>query len=106
MEAELSSLGASLKVPSVQELVKGPLTAVPPRYVRPKQEIAASSPQSVPVIDFQRLLSEESMEAELHKLDSGCKEWGFFQVCSCVSFACKILTPALKRVFLLIKYDR
>nr|CAN61067.1 hypothetical protein VITISV_038999 [Vitis vinifera] len=35
MESGLSSLGSSLLVPCVQELVKEPLTAVPHRYLRP-----------------------------------------------------------------------
>ena len=74
-------LGASLVVPSVQELAKQPMTRVPERYVRPNQDPpivsnTTSLPQ-VPVIDLNKLLSEDS--TELEKLDHACKEWGFFQ---------------------------
>ena len=69
----------------VQELAKKPFTSVPPRYVHPDQDppiisLDSSSPQ-VPVIDMQRLLSEDFMDSELQKLDQACREWGFFQVC-------------------------
>lgn len=86
MDPEQSSLGSSMRVPCVQELVKEPLTAVPPRYMRPDQDpplisnTTPSQPRSVPVIDFQRLLSEDFMESELQRMDSACKEWGFFQL--------------------------
>ncbi|TXG47781.1 hypothetical protein EZV62_027075 [Acer yangbiense] len=76
----------TLAVPFVQELVKKPLTSVPPRYVHPDQDppiisLDSSSPQ-VPVIDMQRLLSEDFMDSELQKLDQACREWGFFPVSS------------------------
>ncbi|KAK0579001.1 hypothetical protein LWI29_019533 [Acer saccharum] len=71
-------------VPFVQELAKKPFTSVPPRYVHPDQDppiisLDSSSPQ-VPVIDMQRLLSEDFMDSELQKLDQACREWGFFQL--------------------------
>ncbi|KAK0579356.1 hypothetical protein LWI29_025075 [Acer saccharum] len=74
----------TLAVPFVQELVKKPLTSVPPRYVHHDQDppiisLDSSSPQ-VPVIDMQRLLSEDFMDSELQKLDQACREWGFFQL--------------------------
>ncbi|KAJ0082916.1 hypothetical protein Patl1_10085 [Pistacia atlantica] len=75
---------SSLPVPSVQELVKEPLTTVPPRYVRPHQDPpfvsnATSLPQ-VPVIDLKKLLSRDLTDSELDKLHRACKEWGFFQL--------------------------
>ncbi|KAK0580093.1 hypothetical protein LWI29_036172 [Acer saccharum] len=84
METKAISLGRTLAVPFVQELVKKPLTSVPPRYVHPVQvpliiSLDSCSPQ-VPVIDMQRLLSEDFMDTELQKLDQACREWGFFQL--------------------------
>ncbi|WJX52869.1 hypothetical protein P8452_38933 [Trifolium repens] len=76
----------SILVPSVQELVKEPLTQVPDRYVLPDQETVVLSnnislPQ-VPVIDFSKLLSQDlNLKGhELEKLHYACKEWGFFQL--------------------------
>ncbi|KAK1556384.1 hypothetical protein Q3G72_004043 [Acer saccharum] len=71
-------------VPYVQELAKKPFTSVPPRYVYPVQDLPiisldSSSPQ-VPVIDMQRLYSDDFMDSELQKLDQACREWGFFQL--------------------------
>ncbi|GLU14726.1 hypothetical protein SLE2022_312790 [Rubroshorea leprosula] len=75
----------SLPVPCVQELAKEPLTTIPPRYIRPdlqQQPILSDDGLvlEIPIIDMQSLLSEESMEAELTKLDFACREWGFFQL--------------------------
>lgn len=83
MDSEIGkNLGTSLVVPSVQELAKQPMTKVPERYLRPIQEQPRLSnthslPQ-VPVINLQKLLSEDA--TELEKLDCAGKEWGFFQV--------------------------
>lgn len=83
MDSEMiKKLGTSLTVPSVQELAKQHITEVPERYVRPNQDPpvvsnTTSLPQ-VPVIDLNRLLSEDG--TELEKLDHACKQWGFFQV--------------------------
>ena len=83
MDAEMPKLGSSLPVPSVQELVKQPMSKVPERYIRPNQvppvvSNTTSLPQ-IPVVDMGKLLSEDA--TELEKLDHACKEWGFFQVC-------------------------
>ena len=71
----------SLLVPSVQELTKNKIEAIPSRYCRPDHEdliiSEADGLPELPVIDMQSLLSEES---ELAKLHLACKEWGFFQV--------------------------
>ena len=71
--------GTSLLVPSVQELAKEKLSAVPPRYIQ-HEDLVISDADHVPVIDMQRLLSTESGTSELAKLHHACKEWGFFQV--------------------------
>ncbi|XP_020237176.1 protein SRG1 [Cajanus cajan] len=83
MDPEMvKNLGSSLLVPSVQELAKQGITKVPERYLHPNQEPSfvydtASLPQ-VPVVDLNKLLSEDA--TELEKLDHACKEWGFFQL--------------------------
>ncbi|KAK4859075.1 hypothetical protein QYF36_026404 [Acer negundo] len=84
METKAISFGRTLAVPFVQELAKKGLTSVPPRYVHHDQDppiisLDSCSPQ-VPVIDMQRLLSEDFMDSELQKLDQACREWGFFQL--------------------------
>ncbi|WJX57960.1 hypothetical protein P8452_43464 [Trifolium repens] len=86
MDSEIiKKLGTSLTVPSVQELVKQPITKVPERYVQQNQDpphvvssIISLLPE-VPVIDLNKLLSEED-GTELEKLYHACKEWGFFQL--------------------------
>ncbi|KNA18039.1 hypothetical protein SOVF_074430, partial [Spinacia oleracea] len=81
--SEVVNFGKSLLVPSVQELVKESITQIPSRYVRETNDahpVDQSSPLSVPVIDLQRLLLCDSINSELDKLHSACKEWGFFQV--------------------------
>ncbi|CAH2041882.1 unnamed protein product [Thlaspi arvense] len=83
-EAQFTSIGSSLQVPSVQELAKRPMITIPPQYVRDDQDPLiisdTSSSPDIPVIDLQGLLSSDSMNSELEKLHSACKEWGFFQV--------------------------
>ncbi|XP_022717387.1 protein SRG1-like [Durio zibethinus] len=84
METKVVKIGSSLLVPSVQELVKNPITTIPSRYLRPDQgnqivSDAGSMPE-IPVIDMDGLVSKESMDSELAKLDFACKEWGFFQL--------------------------
>ncbi|KAL6954938.1 hypothetical protein U1Q18_044968, partial [Sarracenia purpurea var. burkii] len=77
MEA-LPILGTSLLVPSVQELVKRSLIEVPSRYIHPVDAPITSTLPKVPIIDMEILLSGDQIELE--KLDSTCKEWGFFQL--------------------------
>ncbi|KAE9621576.1 hypothetical protein Lal_00032496 [Lupinus albus] len=77
--------GGSLTVPSVQELAKENLEAVPPRYQRPQEQDFVISQvddefSTIPVIDLNNLLSQQSGDAELQKLHLACKEWGFFQL--------------------------
>lgn len=82
MDSQIGArLGTSLLVPSVYELAKQPMTKVPERYVRLHQDPVVSDTISlpqVPVIDLNKLLSEDG--TELEKLNQACKEWGFFQV--------------------------
>ncbi|KAK8622600.1 hypothetical protein V6N13_117509 [Hibiscus sabdariffa] len=84
MGSKVTNVGSSLLVPSVQELAKQPLSTIPSRYLRPEIErdaVPVGGPTlEIPVIDMQRLVSEESMGPEIDKLDFACKEWGFFQL--------------------------
>ncbi|RID50882.1 hypothetical protein BRARA_H01583 [Brassica rapa] len=83
MEAKEASQYSSIIVPSVQEMVKEKLTTtVPLRYVRSdldKGDIDGDLRTEIPIIDMNLLCSLTSMDAEIHKLDLACKEWGFFQ---------------------------
>ncbi|KAJ4975802.1 hypothetical protein NE237_000908 [Protea cynaroides] len=83
--AEVVSFGASLLVPSVQELAKDTLSTLPPRYARPDQDPPIikdiDSLPVVPVINIHLLISEEpAKDLELERLHSACREWGFFQI--------------------------
>ncbi|XVF25549.1 hypothetical protein REPUB_Repub13aG0221600 [Reevesia pubescens] len=86
MESELTKLGSSISVPSVQEVAKEALGRVPQRYQRPDQDPPFTSikncslPDQVPVIDMLSLLSGDFMDVELEKLHHACKDWGFFQL--------------------------
>ena len=75
--------GSSKLVPSVQELSKQHMATPPERYIKFHQEppvISTLPLDVVPVINMQKLLYEDSMEHELQRLHSACKEWGFFQL--------------------------
>lgn len=86
MEQKPATLGSSLAVPYVQELVKEPLTAIPPRYLRPDQDhpfaCNTNLSQQLPIIDMDKLLSDsgDSTHSELENLHLACKDWGFFQL--------------------------
>nr|GEX37057.1 protein SRG1-like [Tanacetum cinerariifolium] len=82
MELDGKSLGGSLRVPCVQELAKESLIEVPDRYVHPNQDpiFVSATLTEVPIIDMQRLFSEESAITELERLHIACKDWGFFQM--------------------------
>lgn len=73
----------SLPVPSVQAMVAATGGAdVPPRYLRPEaaaDAVAGDDEAEIPIIDFEKLLSDDSPE-ELARLHGACLEWGFFQV--------------------------
>ncbi|KAL5774127.1 hypothetical protein ACOSP7_011684 [Xanthoceras sorbifolium] len=85
LEEEVVNFGKSLIVPSVQELAKQPIINIPPRYLRSDLEPPIlhhhTCLSSVPIIDFHKLAATgDSMDCELERLHSACKDWGFFQV--------------------------
>jgi len=80
------------EVLSIQELIKKPLTSVPECYV---QQQCHNQPalfpdetlsQELPTISLRKLIHGEDTELELQKLDSACRDWGFFQVSKLLSF--------------------
>ncbi|GMH05181.1 hypothetical protein Nepgr_007021 [Nepenthes gracilis] len=80
-EAGQPVLGKSLIVPSVQELAKQLLGAVPPRYLRSDNQpsVHPDDPSlQLPVLDMERLINGDQME--LLRFHSACQEWGFFQL--------------------------
>ncbi|CAF2149800.1 unnamed protein product [Brassica napus] len=85
MEAKGGIQWSSIIVPSVQDrdmVEENLISTVPPRYVRPdldKAEIDSDLTTEIPIIDMNLLCSSTSMDSEIDKLDSACKEWGFFQ---------------------------
>ena len=83
-EEEIVNFGKSIIVPSVQELAKESLAEIPPRYTHSFRESPLipdrSSFLSVPVVDLQCLATADTVDSELHRLHSACREWGFFQV--------------------------
>ncbi|PHT29212.1 hypothetical protein CQW23_31217 [Capsicum baccatum] len=90
-ENNFARLGGSLPVPSVQELAKGSPENVPPRYLRHDQQlpIIIKSDDNIPIINMESLLLGD--EFEFKKLDSACKEWGFFQLDSEFDLFCWVL---------------
>ncbi|KAI3736776.1 hypothetical protein L2E82_26763 [Cichorium intybus] len=102
MEAKETGFGGSLLVPSVKELVKESPTKVPPRYIRPDQDPPISSsflsslPQ-VPIIDMELLLSENTTDSELEKLDLACRDWGFFQLIN-HKVSCSLIEKVKKEI--------
>ncbi|CAI0437374.1 unnamed protein product [Linum tenue] len=78
--AKSVSLGSSLLVPSVQDLIKTQLGVVPSRYLRPDQDQPIVFDADVPIVDLEKLIDEATMDSELAVLHSACKDWGFFQL--------------------------
>ncbi|KAJ0101801.1 hypothetical protein Patl1_04962 [Pistacia atlantica] len=56
--------------------------SLPDIYVQNKTPLISDADliSEIPVINMQKLISEESMDSELNKLHFACKEWGFFQL--------------------------
>ena len=80
MEPKGETQWSSIIVLSVQEMVKEKIiTTVPPRYVQSGVVEDSDLLTEIPIIDMNLLGSLASMDAEIHKLDLACKEWGFFQ---------------------------
>ncbi|KAK7245614.1 hypothetical protein RIF29_40461 [Crotalaria pallida] len=72
---------------SVQELVKKPLTSIPQRYIRLDHDEPSPLIQNetfcpeIPTISLQKMIQGEAAEHDqLEKLNSACRDWGFFQV--------------------------
>ncbi|KAL2341078.1 hypothetical protein Fmac_009018 [Flemingia macrophylla] len=71
---------------SIQELIKEPLTAVPQRYIQQHDQHKPSpfsdeiSAYALPTINMKKLIQGEDTEIELQKLNSACRDWGFFQL--------------------------
>jgi len=81
--------GESIQVESVQELALNvDPQAVPPRYIRPREERPTSSllvsPESaIPLIDMKKLIlhpEDYQRQQEMERLSNACQEWGFFQI--------------------------
>ena len=99
-------------MPNVQELAKKTITFVPPRYLRPDQQdppllninsTSSFSSIHVPLIDFNCLVSGDSMDSELDKLHSACKDWGFVQVSDQFNYSYKLwLLRLIDELFLLL----
>ncbi|KAI4357405.1 hypothetical protein L6164_001354 [Bauhinia variegata] len=83
-EEEAVNFGKSIIVPIVQELTKQYLTQIPPHYLRLEQEGTSllSHDSLVPVIDIHKLARGhgDSVDSELEKLHSACRDWGFFMI--------------------------
>ncbi|WCJ27310.1 2-oxoglutarate (2OG) and Fe(II)-dependent oxygenase superfamily protein [Euphorbia peplus] len=73
-----------LVVPSVQELIKNPIISIPDQYVvqsdSDHQDNLIIPEATIPTIDLNLLLSNQTTHLELQKLHSSCKEWGIFQL--------------------------
>lgn len=76
--------GRSLPVPSVMDLVNSDTHNVRTSKVHSKTRgwdsnlTACPISDEIPIVDFSLLANGD--DDELRKLDSACKEWGFFQV--------------------------
>ncbi|KAK7303051.1 hypothetical protein RJT34_13950 [Clitoria ternatea] len=67
---------------SVQELIKKPVSSVPERYIVKLDHNHEPSPvqdETIPTINLKNLIHGEAT-LELQKLDSACRDWGFFQL--------------------------
>ena len=73
-------LGGSLPVANVQALASSNSGDIPLWYLRPElqsEEVLVDESLRIPTIDMRNLMVEDD---EMGKLQSACKEWGFFQV--------------------------
>uniref|UniRef100_A0A6M2EGJ6 Fe2OG dioxygenase domain-containing protein n=1 Tax=Populus davidiana TaxID=266767 RepID=A0A6M2EGJ6_9ROSI len=74
-------------IEDVQELRKARPATIPERFVRdmterPTLATAPQPPDTVPIIDFSRLVegNKDEYKSEMLQLTRACEEWGFFQV--------------------------
>ncbi|KAK7412534.1 hypothetical protein VNO78_03998 [Psophocarpus tetragonolobus] len=70
---------------NIQEIIKNPLTSVPQRYIQLPYNEPSTLPdenlgQTLPTINLNRLIHGEDTQLELQKLNSACRDWGFFQL--------------------------
>lgn len=85
-EQSSSTFGVVAPVESVQELIKElpDRPEVPQPFIlddpQPQILSAATSVSFLPTIDMKQLMRSETIDSELEKLHSTCKQWGFFQV--------------------------
>ncbi|KAJ3680597.1 hypothetical protein LUZ60_016875 [Juncus effusus] len=85
-QVHLQSAGNSLPVPNVQALSNSlnGSSQIPERYIMPKanrpESFICRAATELPIVDLSRLDDPEFYYAEAAKLDSACKEWGFFQL--------------------------
>ncbi|KAL2341080.1 hypothetical protein Fmac_009020 [Flemingia macrophylla] len=77
-------MSSSETVLSVQELVKKPLTLVPQRYItdQPSSPVIQHETFShvIPTISLKKLIHGDATQTEQEKLNSACRNWGFFQL--------------------------
>lgn len=88
---ESSSTFGTPSILSIQELAKQPISSLPKIFLWEDQELPVQSenpslPEHIPIIDMKCLITSETADFELGKLQSACKEWGFFQVLACNLF--------------------
>ncbi|XP_024466104.2 S-norcoclaurine synthase 1 isoform X2 [Populus trichocarpa] len=80
---EVPTWGKSLPVPSVQEMVRKDHQFLSERYIQEHKDRAVATNLSpttseIPIINFSLLINGD--KDERRKLDTACKEWGFFQI--------------------------
>ncbi|KAK8945708.1 S-norcoclaurine synthase 1 [Platanthera guangdongensis] len=87
----LARFGGSLKVDNVQALAAHVGAEVPQRYIRREREEETvisgheGTGDSIPVIDFARLLNSEFSEDEAARLHSACEAWVLESSLHCIS---------------------
>lgn len=83
---QVSVFGSSRSVLGVMDMPKKPEMGIPEMYIRPQEPTIWSNETTLPTIPvfyFKALLHEKAIDdAELDKLFTACKDWGFFQVCT------------------------
>lgn len=80
---QVSVFGNSHSVLGAMEVANKPDMGIPEMYIRPHEPSVRSDEATlptIPVFDFQTLVHENSRDAEIDKLSTACKDWGFFQV--------------------------
>ncbi|KAK7303050.1 hypothetical protein RJT34_13949 [Clitoria ternatea] len=76
-------MGSFEAVLSVQEFINQPLISLPQRYIQPhntEPSLDKTLCDAIPIINLKKLIHGEATQLELEKLNSACREWGFFQL--------------------------